>query len=96
MPRKSDEWEGRYQTWRETPHGQEVFDKVIEQGKKILARGFKRYSMQMLVCIVRHHQHLKHGVDRYGLKVNNSFVSYLAREAMTLGIFPNKFFQLRD
>ena len=96
MPQKNDEWESRYKTWRETDHGIEVFDKVIELGKKMLARGFQRYSMQLLVCVVRHHQHIKSGKDRYGLSINNNFVSYLSREAMTLGIFPENFFQVRN
>ncbi len=60
------------------------------------AEGFKHYSMQMIVCVIRHHRHLRSGPGDDGWKVNNNYTSYLAREIMAAKDLPDNFFEIRE
>ena len=96
MPEKNSNWEERYRRWRDTNHGAEVFEELEEAALKMYRMGFKQYSMQMIVYIVRYHRHLKTGKDEAGWKINNNFTSYLAREIAGRGFVPNDFFEQRN
>ena len=95
MPEKNDRWAERYRTWRQTLHGEEVFDAATKITRQIQAKGFKHYSMQAIIYIIRHRRHLRHGPDADDYKINNNFTSYLAREISRELDLPDDFFSVR-
>jgi len=96
MPKKNDKWLDRYIDWRETSNGEEVFTEACLIALSMASRGFKHYSMQGIVYVVRYHRHLKSGPSDDGWKVNNNYTSYLAREIMTAKDLPENFFETRE
>lgn len=95
MPKKNDKWLDRYLEWRQTANGEEVFAEAWQIAQTMARRGFKHYSMQMIVYVIRHHRHLKTGPDD-GWKVNNNYTSYLARDVMRSADLPDRFFETRE
>ena len=96
MPKKNTKWLLVYEAWRLTDHGHEAFEAVKKLACDIHKLGFKHYSMQTIVCVVRHHRRIKTR-DRFSdFKLNNNYSSYLARELMSLGHLPAGFFQIRE
>ena len=96
MPKKNDKWLNRYLDWRATSNGEEVYTEACLIALNMASRGFKHYSMQMIVYVIRHHRHLKSGPSDDGWKVNNNYTSYLAREIMTAKDLPENFFETRE
>ena len=80
MPPKSDKHKEAYLAWRQTDHGREVYDEMRSLALNMAKRGFTVYSAQTLACVVRHHRQLQHGPAFGEPKVNNNYVSFLARE----------------
>ena len=74
-------WAEKFEAWVHTPKGREVADKFIKIAWGLHLRG-KRVGAKMIVERIRWNLALKNddGGDDY--KVNNNYVSYLARFAM--------------
>ncbi len=95
MPQKNNNWRDRYLEWRKTANGEAVHQEALALIAKIREKGFTHYSMQTIVCVIRHHRAVKRGPeDEY--KINNNYVSFLARELIVSGAVPEGFLQIRD
>ena len=86
----------RYLEWRATAHGIEVFSKAVGIALDMRKVGFKHYSIRSIAHNIRFHHDLKHGPGPEGFKVNNNFLSFLAREIMRTRPELEGFFEIRD
>ena len=96
MPAKSNAHRDKFRAWMMTSHGQEVLDEYIAAALKMKDRGFKHYSGQGIIHIVRYHRDLKHGPDSNEPKINNNYGSWLARYAMLREPKLQGFFEIRE
>lgn len=69
----------RYRAWFRTDEAQEIIGKLRELNRQVLDRGFPHYSVYTLAHVVRWHLRLQHGPDASGFKVNDNYLSRLAR-----------------
>ena len=79
--------------------GSDLYEAVHREALALIAklrgRGFRHYSMQTIVCVIRYHRAVKRGPqDEY--KINNNYVSFLARELIVAGAVPAGFLQIRE
>jgi len=72
----------RFRAWMDTQEGREVVAEVRALNLQIRERGFRHYSIGALSEVVRWHRHLRFGPDASGFKVNDVYLSRLARYLM--------------
>jgi len=86
----------KYNEWRATAHGEEVFELCREFSVQIAGRGFTNYSIWAVANAVRWHRNLKHGPDGEDFKISNNHLAYLARELMVKGHVSGGFFRTKS
>jgi len=92
MPASNVRHKDKYDEWRQTDKGQEVYDSAKAIALDMVKRGFSRYSMQMVIYVVRFHRQLKHGPTD-GYKVPNNFVKWMRIEMNREQQIPEGFFR---
>jgi predicted fused transcriptional regulator/phosphomethylpyrimidine kinase len=85
----------KYNEWRLTAHGREVYGQAAALTRKLQASGRKHYSIRAIVNYIRFEIDLAHGTDRAGWKVNNNMTPYLARELESNKVCDPGFFEKR-
>lgn len=88
----------KYNAWRLTDHGKEVYRLAKAEVVKVRSAGWTHYSIDMIVCTIRHMHRLEHGPDKDGFKVSNNHRAYLARDLMRDPILclPERFFTVHE
>jgi len=70
-----------FDQWVHTPHGREVADKFIRSAWTLWSRGFENYGAKAIIEGIRWTMHLQNGPGEGEFKINNNYVSRLARFA---------------
>jgi hypothetical protein len=86
----------RYEEWRATPDGQDVYDAVRRAALRLRGRGFQHYGIGALWEAARYDHALKVGPDVDGWKLNDHYRSRMARELMMREPELAGFFELRE
>lgn len=86
----------RYQAWRQTEHGKEVFHLAMTEAISAVEAGFGHYSIDLITSVIRHRHNLAHKPDDGSLIFNNSFRPQLARELMETDDRLSGFFETRQ
>lgn len=84
-----------FDQWRHTDEGKEQIALFISLALKIKKAGFKQYSGWAIVNMMRWEDDLKHGPEAGTFKINNNWISYLARYAMYARPELKDFFAIR-
>lgn len=87
--------DGRYAAWRATADGGKVVGYVLDKALRLRERGWRHYGVAALVEVARYDRALEVGPDVDGLKINNSFRAYIAREVMAADDRLVGFFEVR-
>lgn len=85
----------RYQAWRQTEHGKEVFSLALAESIGAYQSGFAHYSIDLITSVIRHRHNLTHKPTDGTLIFNNSFRPLLARELMEADDRLRGFFETR-
>lgn len=72
----------RYADWRATEDGERVVQYVAQRALAMRQRGWRHYGIAALVEVARYDRALEVGPDHDGLKINNSYRAFIAREVM--------------
>lgn len=72
----------KYDNWRATADGQEVYHAIEEAALRLRARGFNHYGIAALYEAARYTRALRVGPDAEGFKLNNNWKSRIARDLM--------------
>jgi hypothetical protein len=83
----------RYEAWRKTPESEEVFTQMHRMARQTAGRGV-RFGVKAFAEIMRWERMLR-GERTEKVKVNNSYVSLLARELVSLDPSLKPFFAMR-
>lgn len=78
-PRSLD---ARFRGWITTDEAREIVAAIRRLNGQIRDRGFRHYSIDALSEVVRWHVHLERGPSAEGFKVNDVYLSRLARWLM--------------
>jgi len=81
--------DARFRGWMATDEGREVVSEIRVLNRRIRGRGFDHYSIGALSEVVRWHRHLEKGPEYESFKVNDSYLSRLARFLMD--VYPDEF-----
>lgn len=87
--------DARYAAWRATADGGKVVGYVLDKALRLRERGWRHYGVAALVEVARYDRALEVGPDAEGLKINNSFRAYIAREVMAADDRLAGFFEVR-
>jgi hypothetical protein len=87
--------DARYAAWRATADGGKVVGYVLDKALRLRERGWRHYGVAALVEVARYDRALEVGPDADGLKINNSFRAYIAREVMAADDRLAGFFEVR-
>jgi hypothetical protein len=87
--------EDRYQRWRATPAGAVVYGEVVDRALALRRAGWRSFGIQAIAEAIRFDQAIRVGPDGEGFKVNNSYLSRLARDVMFDHGELREFFELR-
>lgn len=95
LPFKAMTLRQRYEAWRDTPHGETVFQMCAEIASRLVQRGFRTYGMHGVIETARWHYAIRVGpqTDMEGFKISNNHEPYMAREMTARGIVPDGFFR---
>lgn len=91
-----DRIQAAYREWRATPDGLAVVAAVRRRALEVRRRGFRRYGIQAIAEVVRFDRAIAAGPDQEGYKVNNSYLSRLARDLMDEDTELRGFFEIRE
>jgi hypothetical protein len=83
----------KYNEWRLTAHGREVYGQAAALTRALQESGRKHYSIRAIVNYIRFEIDLAHPGD--GWKVNNNMTPYLARELEANKVCDTGFFEKR-
>jgi hypothetical protein len=83
----------RYQRWRQKPESDEVFMEILRHARDATKKG-GRFGVKFFAELVRHEKMLR-GERTERFKVNNSYVSLLARELLDRDPSLAPFFSIR-
>lgn len=72
----------RYADWRATGDGEAVVGYVRERALRLRERGWRHFGIAALVEAARYDRALDIGPDKDGVRVNNSYRAFIARELM--------------
>ena len=86
----------RYDEWRASDDGREVYAAVRDAAIRLRNRGFRHYGIAALFEAARYTRALRVGPDAEGFKMNNNWRSRLARELMDHEPELAGFFELRE
>jgi hypothetical protein len=86
----------RYEEWRGTADGQEVYHQVVERAHRLRDRGWAHFGIGALWESIRYDRAVRVGPDALGFKLNDHFRSRMAREVMERERDLSAFFELRS
>lgn len=92
-PSKSDTLQARWQQVKQQQP--ELLDRCYALCKRAQARGFKRWSADAMFHVLRFETGISTD-DKTGLKINNDYTAFIARDLMDQNPDLNGFFQLRE
>lgn len=84
----------RYDAWRRTRDGRQIFAEVVQRALRLKASGFKHYAIGGLWEDIRFDYAIQVGPEG-GFKLNDHFRSRMAREVMAEVPELRGFFELR-
>lgn len=81
-PRRRRDLQREFEEWLASKDGRAVYVEAVSRARRLLARGYRHYSMDALYHSIRFDWSVKVGPDADGFKLNDHHTSRLARRIM--------------